>query len=291
MKEGITMQSYEYTKPGEVFRDFCLWDYTPVAPPADKLASSNLLFHSFEATGTDPRVLELVRAIRNGIGSSNSVWGIKLVNGEIRWEFYFYDYQRRDRERSISRVLQAIRPIVACDIVPDELLHYFMFSIDISPELLRGDRKLDEIHMYIGNPGSTVSSGISYLLTEKCARMENFYFFFDAQREAGAIAAKLACSAFIDEKIDIGRIVWPEMRNCRIIVVANKQQNDAVYFSGINIDQFIFFLNRMGYPRQLVSFVEENRGLLDHLQYDVGFDYRLEEDNLTILKSGYYGIF
>jgi hypothetical protein len=37
--------------------------------------------------------------------------------------------------------------------------------------------------------------------------------------------------------------------------------------------------------------VEENRGKLDHLYYDVGFDYKMEGNELVLLKSGYYGIF
>ena len=62
-------------------------------------------------------------------------------------------------------------------------------------------------------------------------------------------------------------------------------------FSGINIDQLILFLKKTGYPMELISFIEQNRGVLDHLQYDVGYDYRLEGEKLVILKSGYYGIF
>ena len=285
------MQTFEYTKAEEVFRDFCMWEYTPTVPYEEKFKSSNLLFHSFEVVGTDPRACELVRAIRQGIGLSNTVWGVKRLGEEIRWEFYFYDYRRRSRERSMSRILEVIRPFISCDIWANELFHYFMFSLDISNELLSGARDLEEIHMYIGNPGSTVSSGICYLLTQNAMRLENYYFFFDATREANEILAKTSCSAFIDERVDIGRIVWPEMRNCKVIVVANKQQNDAVYFSGIHVGQLILFLKRMGYPQELVAFIEENRGSLDHLQYDVGYDYRMEGGDFVILKSGYYGVF
>jgi hypothetical protein len=146
--------------------------------------------------------------------------------------------------------------------------------------------------MYIGNPGSTVSSGVSYLMTPHAdMRLENFYFFFDAKKQMGEILSKAACSAFIDSRVSLDYIIWPEMRNCKVIVVANKQQNDAVYFSGINVDQFILFLKRMRYPVALVSFIEQNKSALDHLQYDAGFDYRVEGDQLVILKSGYYGIF
>jgi hypothetical protein len=81
------------------------------------------------------------------------------------------------------------------------------------------------------------------------------------------------------------------MIDCGVIVVANKQHNDSVYFSRIRIGQLIFFLKWMGYPKPLVSFIEENRSKLDHLLYDVGYDYRMEGKDLKILKSGYYGVF
>jgi len=61
--------------------------------------------------------------------------------------------------------------------------------------------------------------------------------------------------------------------------------------SGITVDQLIFFLNWQDYPRPLCAFVEENRPRLDHLLYDVGFDYRMDGGRLRIEKSGYYGIF
>jgi hypothetical protein len=76
-----------------------------------------------------------------------------------------------------------------------------------------------------------------------------------------------------------------------VIVVANKQNNDGVYFSRINVDQLVFFLKRLGYPDEMCQFVEAHRSELDHLLYDVGFDYRMEGDVMVILKSGYYGVF
>jgi hypothetical protein len=47
----------------------------------------------------------------------------------------------------------------------------------------------------------------------------------------------------------------------------------------------------MNYPGELISFIEKNRSKLDHLQYDVGYDYKMDGKDLMILKSGYYGVF
>lgn len=106
------------------------------------------------------------------------------------------------------------------------------------------------------------------------------------------ILSKIACSAHIDStEIGLDRILWSELRDCEVIVVANKQENDAIYFSRINVDQLIYFLKRLKYHSELISFVEENRSKLDHLLYDVGFDYRMEGKGLSILKSAYYNVF
>lgn len=282
----------EYTTAQDPFYDFCLWEYKPAVSPVNKMRSSNLLFNSFETASLSRRIWEIVRAIREGFGVHYTVWGIKKLEDEIRWEFYFYDYRRRERERSITRLLDLLRPLVRCGIEANEDLHYFMFSIDITQDLVSGELGLEEVHLYIGNPGSTVSSGICYSLTKTGTRLENFYFFFDAKRERAKILNKMICSAHVDfSVIDIQRVLWPEMSTCQVLVVANKQENDAVYFSRINVDQLIFFVRKMKYKRESITFIEENRSRLNHLLFDAGFDYRMEEKDLVILKSGFYGVF
>ncbi len=281
----------EYMAPGDPFYDFCLWEYEPAAPRDNKIRSANLLFHSFAVAGADERAFGLVETLRRAIGMFNTVFGIKQIAGRLAWEFYFYDYRREKRERSMTRVLEAIRPFARCSVRPNENLYYFMFSLDIDHDLLTGNRELGEIHMYIGAPGSTVSSAFCYAISAGGARLENYYFFFQAG-QIQDIVKKIAWSAQVDTSIiDLNSIVWPGLRDCQIIVVANKQQNDAIYFSRIKVDQLIFFMKTLRYPQPLTTFVEQNREKLDHLLYDVGFDYRMEGRDLVILRSGIYGVF
>lgn len=282
----------EYAAAGDAFADFMLWDYEPVAPTGNKLRSASLLFHTIDVTGFDKRIFDFVETIRNGFGVLNTVWGVKKLGDAIAWEFYFYDYRRTERTRSITKLLEIIRPYAGCEIPINENLPYFMFSIDVDERLVSGTRNVDEIHMYIGNTGSTVSSGICYSLKQDATRLENFYFFFDPKVQMDAIIGKASCSAYFDEtRANIDEILWPELRNCNVIILANKQINDSVYFSRINIDQLIFFLRRMGYPGDICKFVETQRSSLDHQFYDVGFDYRMDGNDLVILKSGFYGLF
>jgi hypothetical protein len=86
-------------------------------------------------------------------------------------------------------------------------------------------------------------------------------------------------------------VLRPELRRCQTICLANKQSHDCIYFSGVDVDQLLWFLDWLRYPPAVTEFVRTNRSNLDHLLFDVGFDYRMVGDRLQVLKSGYYGVF
>jgi hypothetical protein len=142
--KGVPLPStpLEYTTPGEQYFDYCLWEYAPIAPPENKLRSVNLLRQSFDVDGMGARAEEVVQAIRQGFGESRTVWGIKQEQGRISWELYFYDYDRLKRQRSIQKLLDIVKPWIACDVKTSEQHDYFMFSIDLDEELVAGTKPL-----------------------------------------------------------------------------------------------------------------------------------------------------
>jgi hypothetical protein len=283
---------FEYAAADDPYLNYCLWPYEPVSPANGKFAPVNLLYHSFDVAGIDAKAFDLVKLIRGAIGRFQTVFGIKWLGNRLAWEFYFYDYRRTRRLVSINNLLQAIRPLIRCAIRANENLPYFMFSIDIDDDRVRGARDLDVVHMYVGNPGSSVSSGIAYALRSGSTVLENLYFFFDARSQLQEAADKIRSSAYFDAtELDISRVLDRRLRDCHTICVANKQVNDTVYFSQVNVDQLVYFLKKLDYPSAIVRFVEDNKAYLDHLLYDVGFDYTANGSNINVLKSGYYGVF
>ena len=290
--ERTVAQRFEYATDDDPALSYCLWDYPPPAPRADKFRSVNLLFHSFACAGIDARAFTVVDAIRDEIGPFKTVFGVKLIGGKLAWELYFYDYARQQRQVSISRVLRAIRGFMPSPVVANENLPYFMFSLDLNEDLASGRVPLDVVHMYVGNPGSTVSSGIAYAVRADSTILENFYFFFDGRTQRDEIAKKVSTSGVFDPaRVPLDAVFVPQLRDCRTVCVANKRTHDCIYFSGIDIGQFLFFLERLRYPEPIVSFMRAHRGDLDHLLFDAGFDYRTENGRLIVLKSGYYGVF
>jgi hypothetical protein len=285
-------QRSEIITAKERFFNYCLWEYQPLTPPAGKFRAANLLYHSFEVGRADKNAFRIVQLVRDAFGVGNTVWGVKWTGEAIKWEFYFYDYRRRDRERSMSRLVTALTNFAPSSFQINENPHYFMFSLDIDDQLLSGAGKVEEIHMYVGNVGSAVSSGISYSLTSQGNRLENLYYFFDPKVHQDDIIGKICCTAFSDTpKIVLDTILWPELVQCGTICLANKQHNDCIYFSGITVEQLLFALQRLNYPQEIVLFIRQNRSRLDHLRYDFGIDYTLKNGCMAVVKSGYYGTF
>jgi hypothetical protein len=282
----------EYATDQDKALNYCLWEYERPASAEDKLRSVNLLYRSFMVAGADARAYAVVDAIRDAIGPFRTVFGIKWADGKLAWEFYFYDYSRLSRNVSMTRVLSAVRPWLPCAVVPNESSPYFMFSLDMNDDLLTGRGALDVVHMYVGNPGSTVSSGISYAVRADTITLENLYFFFDAVRDAREVGDKVACSAVFDKsQVSIDGVLVPELRGCKTICIANKQTRDCAYFSGVNVEQLLWFLRTRSWPGELTEYVTGNRTNFDHLLFDVGFDYRSDGRSLSILKYGLYGVF
>ena len=277
--------------PRDRFADYCLWDYAPLLPPVGKLRSSNLLWRAIESSGGGPNLIAACEALRTGLGPFQTVYGVKKVGGRLSFEFYFYDYERLERRVSISRVLDILAPFARCGLKPREGRPYFMFSIDLDKEVASGQKPLEIINVYIGNPGSNVSSGICYEQSAAGLRLANFYFFYDARKEMDDIVAKVACSAHHDlRSFSPSSVLRPDLLSCAVVVVANKKFNDGVYFSRLPVDPLIRFLDLEGFPAELVQFAKRYRGDLDHMLYDVGLDYVVEDGLVKVTKSAFYGL-
>ncbi len=282
----------ERVKPGDPLRDYCLWDYSPRTEPEGKWHASNLLFQSFKAAGLDDTFIPVCEAIREAIGFNQTVWGVKMAQGRISWEFYFYDYQRLERQVSISKLLEVLKPFVSCELSYSEQRPYFMFSLDLDASWGQPRSTLKEINIYMGNVGSNVSSGLSYSLTKDGLLFENLYSFFDAEHERETAIEKALCSSHFDlPNFPLDSLFLPQLIDCGVLVVSNKRECDGVYFSRVGVDQLLWFMDEMAYPEALSGYIRANRDQLDHLNFDLGLDYLWRDGRIQFHKTAYYGVF
>lgn len=280
---------FETVADDDVFFDYCHFPYSPASSGEGRWRSITLLENSFRVMNCDARFQNVVNALRNDLGMNTTIWGVKKIAGRLLWEFYFYNYGREDSRITPSGVLQTLSPHFRlrgpanCD-----SFRYFMFSIDLAPEFFQTG-VLNGIHLYMHDVQER-QTGLSYFCDGTSFRLENHYAFYRPGEEWRELAIKVIDSVWFDStRMSIDTVLLPELVDCHTICVANKQTCDAVYFSRIKYDQFLYFLRRLDYPEEVVGFVGENRRQLDHLLFDVGFDYCAVDGEVKILKSGYYG--
>ena len=281
----------ERRRPSDPNRDYCQWSFDmPVPPAAGALRTSALLFQSFEAAGLTEKARPICAAIQSHWGRFNTVWGVKYAEGRLSWEFYFYDYARDARQIGMTDLLDTLRDLVPCALVPDDRLPYFMFSIELTEQNLCG-APLDQIDIYMGNPGSNVSSGLCYGLTASGLELRNLYCFFDAATEREAIIGKITESIrFPYANVGIDALLWPAMEGVKTVVVANKRQRDSIYFSRIRVAQLQYFLDRLNFPPDIRKHLQNNAALFDHNLFDVGWDFDYRDGEIVPTKGSYYGL-
>ncbi len=282
----------ERMRAGDPYFNYCHWAYDPPTSGVGKLRPSVLMYKAVAEMPQPEWIAETLRVIQQGVGNFRSVYGVKLIDGKWSLEIYIYDYERQDRIFSIERLESASRGRLTFPKPVAANIPYFMFSFDLTERTAIQNGVLDSVHVYIGNPGSSVSSGIAYEFTHMGRQLENFYFFFDAKRHQQEIVEKLQCSVFSESWHSSTDLLYrPELKNCHTICLANKRTADTIYFSGVDIDQLVFFLNWQQYPDDYIRFVTDNKFQLDHLLYDVGVDYRVINGQLQFVKHGFYGVF
>jgi hypothetical protein len=282
----------ERARPGDPPVDFCLWAYDPPAPVhPGSLAGINLLYAAAEQGGGLAAYRALAASLRRAVGPFRTVWGVKQDGERLSAEFYFYDYARLERATPFARIAAAFAPVAEVTVAVDEAIPYFMASIELPLPIGPGAARIAAADVYIGNPGGGMTSGICYEASEAGLEMKNFYFFFDAQADWEAVVAKAGCSAHVPFGSIRPDALFPEWaREARVAVVANKRRHDALYLSGIGVDALLAFLRRFRYPAALIDYAAQRRDAFAHLQFDVGFDYRVEDGRLVTGKSSFYNV-
>jgi len=274
----------EYVKDNEIFYDYVLAKYSPIKETRNKLRISNILFKSFKENPKNQDFFNIVGKIRNEIGLNQTVWGIKNFEKNLKWEFYFYrHYNKNINLRNLIKIFNKYFKVE--DLKIDENLNYVMFSFDIDENKI-----IKETHIYFEKFFLNSFQAWSYQLSSQNIEFENHYEFFNSVQYKD-IVKKIMSSPFITSKINISQILYPELMECKSICIASKRNVNGVYFQGININQFLFFLKEFNYPTYLVEFIEKNQNLLDYILYDIGFDYSINNNKLFIKKSGFYGTF
>ncbi len=286
-------RALERMQPGDVLCDYTLVPYEPRAPVEGKLRSVNVLFESFALAGVEDEGARVVELLRRGLGPDRTVFGVKFHGpGQgAGWELYFYDPRRERADLSIERVAEVLAPAFEVDARPPRALPWHMFSVEMGVEQLR-DGAPAAVDVYVSTNPRQKGTDRSYKVRGAEMAFENVYSFHRPRLEIDEILYRLRYGVhFSRDELPLSVLIPPELFRCGHICVANKRSADALYFSRIDTEQLLFALGFLGWEGELPRWIVAHAGELDHLLWDIGFDYVTEGGALRILKGGLYGSF
>lgn len=272
------MYQSEYVSKGEVLFDYVLNKYSPlkrqnilksIIPLKDKskLRICNIFYETLKKSNIDNKFYEFLLQIRKEIGINQTVWGVKNISEKITWELYFYRHHQPDKIK-LKNLINILKSYFEIEqLIIDEELPYIMFSFDIDEKM-----KIINTHVYFVKFFGSSFQAWSYLILPSKREFENHYEFFTSC-DYKSLSEKVLLSPFVNSKIDISQVLVPELMDCKSICITSKRNENGIYFSGINIEQFLFFLKRYRYPNELIKYIEINKSQLTYILFDVGFNY------------------
>jgi hypothetical protein len=277
----------------DLYLDYVARPYEPQAPWKGKLRSEAL--YDAGAAGR-PALLELKDRLQKRLGKDRVVWGVKERLGQTYWELYFYNYDRRP-ELSVESVRRALAPDWSLAPLAAQAPEHMMFSFELSDAVL-ASRRVEAYSIYeISEAAGRVVSR-SWRADAVRAVPENVYIPvpLDTPRDRALLEKLLRRGLGAVPGLD-GVLPPKLMAGCRSVCLASKPRGgkpakdpNGVYLSTLRVDALLEFLRQWRYPEALVAFVADNRDRLDHLLYDVGYDFD-GGDAVSFCKSGFYGIF
>jgi hypothetical protein len=279
------------SRSGDRYFDYCLQPYHPRRPPEGKLRAENVFRRSLRAAGCLEAFSEPIAALQRSLGRDMTVWGIKHDGSSLWWELYVYDPRKEDPAATLAELRRTLAPWVHLAPEIRESIPYMMVSFDLFPDAFaRGI--VPEVNVYL--TGSPEHEGRSYRVTTSSCELENTYRFMEPKRDVDRVLSLLESSMFVDygNPRVLARVLIPELFACKRVCVAKKRHRDGIYYSGIDVEQLLWFLRTFAYPAEITRFVDEHREGFEHLYFDVGIDYAQRPDgSIEYTKSSFYGTF
>ncbi|MBX3125333.1 MAG: hypothetical protein KF718_01380 [Polyangiaceae bacterium] len=269
--------------------DYCLEPYRPRRPWSGKLRAENLLWHSLLVARQRATWRALLEAVQRHVGKDLTVWGVKWDGERLWWELYFYDPRKESARATIASLTEALAPWLRLGPRVPETVPYMMFSFDLSAAA-SASGEVTALNLYL--TGEQAHAGRSYRVTDAGAELENTYRFMEPKRNIDEVLPLIEASVFVDysARERLKDVLFPVLFACKKVCISKKRDRDAIYFSGIAVDQLLWFLRRFAYPVPLVSFVERHQEQFEHLFFDVGIDYRTDASGRIVYpKTSYYG--
>lgn len=228
---------------------------------------------------------QLVSSVHSTIGPDRTVWGVKVENGLLSWELYFYFMQP-------ELVRQAVEPVTGWDI-GEVSAPGGTCSIEIRVDHDGRPEPITSIDLYRQVQLSDTICRVATCHTYGAdgLQFKNHYTFVPASEYDQIHRCVIDGGNYLDPDVPSTEVLRPEFVDCKVVCVAAKRGSDGVYFGGVDHHQFLDFIKWAGFPDELATSISRWGDDLSHIRFDVGFDYKVRDGEAQVIKAGFYGWF
>ena len=251
----------------------------------DDLTSYDIFKNSIKES--HPHLEEVNEKILDNIGENHTVWGIQKTVGDDNIDVEYYYYTQAPRWNGNPTIAWNLVGSVLGNMYEDHLkkrslpidFRAGMFSLDMPRD---AETKIHSTDIYHMEP----RKGFCIIWNKDGLFNKNKYWFTYTHEEAMNVLASAkvpGCSMLFGNE---GK--WNES----MCLSRKRERFWSIYYSKVSIDTFICFLKRFNYPSHIQDYVSENKSKLDHMYYDIGYDFIIQPGAFVqCLKSGFYGYF
>lgn len=278
---------FEYTSKEDLYYNFVLFKYIPINSTEGKYTNTNIFYKAIENSSNKQKFLNIILKLRKLLGKNQVVWGIKQINEKLIYELYFYQIYN-PKLVSIKNIINELKEdFNIFNFEEINNLNSVMFSFDFLENQFKINKLDIYFNRYIGNNLHTKAFSIG---ENYATEFKNYYITYNPL-ELNEIKISILNSPYKITKEQLNEILIPELMKCNKIYVGSKRNCNGIYYQGLNIEQFLFFLKKINFNLNIIEFIEKNKDKFNYLLFDVSFDYDIIENKLVILKSGFYGTF
>jgi hypothetical protein len=263
-----------------------------------------------------PNVAKIAKKLQQKYGIGKIVYGVKNLNGVVRYEFYFYGihnefgkdvksvnfYKNEDHNSQweLSKYMEfhsKLFPHDVYDISKVDRAGLCIFSIDLTEEdVIMG--RTPNLNLYY-SPSEDIN--LPFLLFEKT------YYKNSDQKVRSVVWTEeyatmfASVHIFVERCLKIGiskedatniiNFAVKTQYQCTIVSIFNKGNQIGLYFFGIKFQPFLEFLDTYNYPGQLIELCLSKKNDIAQMNLEVGFHFEKKSQTSTPLRSAFYGVF
>lgn len=279
--EGFTENAFEsnmYLKGKEIPR---------------QLKMSRLLYETMLSVNAPKSVHQVPSKLYNELSEwrNRIVYGVKLENNNIRWEFYFYNISE-DRANFSDTSLFVKKDPFQCSILNhfNGLQYLTQSSTIYSIDVYNKDHSVigHDLHLYDAN-NKNIRTGTKFSKKDNKPLLES-EFAWCTKDSMNEVTKLLNKNNLFQDYEKLTEIINKYV--CKNVFVFLKFIDNKYYWlilwCGISIYDYINFLKDKNWPSSYIDFCIKNNKEIEYLEHEIGEVY---DNNFEFIRSAFYGIF